>query len=158
MYALGKELRGEAIGEQNRHKRLAKRVFTVFRGREPWITVKENWQAKYFEEITQVQAEELNNIWILTELEESLGGDLWIQNLTLAMDAVSAAPQEIWDLPQETHNKTPQILLAGCNLAELSLAKLSLIELSLAKLSLAELSLAKLSLVEPSHDQLTEYD
>ncbi len=33
-YALGKELRGEAIGDQNRHKRLTKRIFTVFRGRE----------------------------------------------------------------------------------------------------------------------------
>ncbi len=61
-YALGKELRGEAIGDQNRHKRLAKRVYMVFRGRELWIPVNENWQAKYFEEITQVQAEELNNI------------------------------------------------------------------------------------------------
>src|SRR6266542_4307137 len=36
-YALGKELRGEAIGEQNRHKRLAKRVYAVFRGRKLWI-------------------------------------------------------------------------------------------------------------------------
>src|SRR6266498_968463 len=61
-YALEKELRGEAIGEQNRHKRLAKRIYTVFRGREPWISVNKNWQAKYFEEMTQVQAEELNNI------------------------------------------------------------------------------------------------
>ncbi len=48
----------------------------IFRGRESWIPMNENWQAKYFEEITQVQAEELNNSWILTELEESLGGDL----------------------------------------------------------------------------------
>src|SRR6266498_5440841 len=72
-YALGKELRGETIGEQNRHKRLAKRIFIVFRGREPWIPVNENWQAKYFEKITQVQAKKLNNLWILTELEESLG-------------------------------------------------------------------------------------
>src|SRR6266511_1637025 len=101
-YGLGKELRGEAIGEQNRHKRLARRVFMVFRGREPWIPVSENWRAKYFEEMTQVQAEELNNIWISTELEESLGGDLWTQNLILILDAVTAAPQEIRDLPQET--------------------------------------------------------
>src|SRR6266545_3772889 len=75
-YALGKKLRGEAIGKQNRHKRLAKRVYTVFRGREPWIPVNENWRAKYFKEMTQVQAEELNSIWISTELEESLGGAL----------------------------------------------------------------------------------
>src|SRR6266498_908043 len=104
-YVLGKELRREAIGEQNRHKRLAKRVYTVFRGREPWIAVNESWRAKYFEEITQVQAEELNNIWISTELEESLGGDLWTQNLTLMMDAVTAAPQE-------TRDQTPRTLLA----------------------------------------------
>src|SRR6266498_3262847 len=90
-YALGKELRGEVIGEQNRHKRLTKRVYMVFRGREPWISVNESWQAKYFEKITQVQAEELNNIWILTELEKSLGGDLWTQNLTPTIDAVTAA-------------------------------------------------------------------
>jgi len=35
-----------------------------------------SWRAKYFEEITQVQAKELNNIWISTELKEDLGGDL----------------------------------------------------------------------------------
>ncbi len=34
-YALGKELRGKAIGDPNRYKRLAKRVYMVFRGREP---------------------------------------------------------------------------------------------------------------------------
>src|SRR6266542_948606 len=89
-YVRGKELRGEAIGAQNRNKRLAKRIYTVFRGREPWIAVNESWRAKYFEEITQVQAEELNNIWISTELEESLGGDLWTQNQTSIEDA---APQ-----------------------------------------------------------------
>src|SRR6266542_6204913 len=55
-YALGKEIREEAIGDQNRHKRLAKRVYTVFRGREPWIPVSESWRAKYFEKMTQVQA------------------------------------------------------------------------------------------------------
>src|SRR6266545_2635134 len=131
-YALGKELRGEAIGEQNRHKRLARRVYMVFRGREPWIAVNENWRAKYFEEITQIQAEELNNIWILTELEESLGGDLWTQNLTLTEDAVTAAPQETRESLWETRDQTPQILLAGYSLAELSLAELSLAELSLA--------------------------
>src|SRR6266540_770073 len=75
-FTLGKELREEAIGEQNRHKRLAKRIYTVFREREPWISVNENWRAKYFEKMTQVQAEELNNIWVSTELEASLGGDL----------------------------------------------------------------------------------
>jgi len=73
---LGKELRGEAMGNRNRHKKLAKKVYIVFRGRESWIPVNENWRAKYFKEITQVQAEKLNNIWISTELEESLGGDL----------------------------------------------------------------------------------
>src|SRR6266508_4042481 len=133
MYALGKELRGEAMGDQNRHKRLAKKVYLVFRERELWIPVNENWWAKYFEEITQVQAEELNNIWILTELEESLGGDLWTQNLTLTEDAVTAAPQETRDLLRETHDQTPQMLLAGS--------------------SLAEPSLAEMSLAEPSHDQ-----
>ena len=145
---LEKELRGEAIGEQNKHKRLAKRIYTVFRGREPWIAVSESWRAKYFEEITQVQAEELNNIWISTELEESLGGDLWTQNLTLTEDAVTAAPQETRDLLRETHDQTPRTLLAGCSLAEPSLAEPSL----------AELSLAKPSLVKLSHNQLAEYD
>ena len=53
-YVLGKELREEAIGKQNRYKRLAKRIYTVFRGREPWIPVSESWRAKYFEEMTQV--------------------------------------------------------------------------------------------------------
>src|SRR6266542_7165179 len=111
-YALGKELRGEVIGEQNRHKRLAKRIYMVFRGREPWIAVNESWRAKYFEEMTQVQAEELNDIWISTELEESLGGDLWIENLTPIEDAVTAVPQETRDLPQETGDQTPRTLLA----------------------------------------------
>src|SRR6266498_3762707 len=122
-YALGKELRGETIGDQNRHKRLAKRIYTVFKGREPWIPVNENWRAKYFEEMTQVQAEELNNIWISIELEESLGGDLWTQNLTLMMDAATAASQKIWDLSQETYDQTPQMLLAGYSLAKLSRAE-----------------------------------
>src|SRR6266542_3585650 len=111
-YALGKELRGEAIGEQNRYKRLAKRIYAVFRGREPWIPVNESWRAKYFEKMTQVQAEELNNIWISTELEESLGGDLWIQNRTLMMDVVTTAPQETRNPPQDTSDQTPRMLLA----------------------------------------------
>src|SRR6266542_5063754 len=149
-YVLGKELRREAIGEQNRHKRLAKRIYTVFRGREPWILVNESWRAKYFEEITQVQAEELNNVWISTELEESLGGDLWTQNLTPTADAVTAAPQETRDLLREMHDQIPQKLLAGCSLAEPSLAEPSLAEPSLAELSLAEPSLAEPSLAEPS--------
>src|SRR6266511_4301196 len=97
----------------------------VFKGRKPWISVNENWQTKYFEEITQVQAEELNNIWISMELEESLGGDLWTRNLTLMVDAVTAAPQETRDLLREVHDQTPRTLLAGCSLAELSLAELS---------------------------------
>ena len=142
----------------------------VFREREPWIPVNENWRAKYFEEMTQVQAEELNKIWISTELEESLGGDLWTRNLTLTTDAITAAPQETWDPlqetwdpPQESHDQTPQMLLAGCSLAEpslaeLSLAELSLAELSLAKPSLAEPSLAELSLAKLSLTQPTGYD
>ena len=41
-YVLGKEIRGEAIGDRNRHKRLAKRIYMVFKGKEPWISVNEN--------------------------------------------------------------------------------------------------------------------
>ena len=59
------------------------------------------------------------------------------------MDAVNAALQEIWDLLRETHDQTPQTLLA---------------EYSLVEPSLAKPSLAKLSLVEPSRDQPAEYD
>ena len=66
-------MRGEVLGDSNRHKRMAKRVYTLFRGREPWIAINEKWRAKYFKELTQVQAEELNGIWISTELENSLG-------------------------------------------------------------------------------------
>src|SRR6266545_8054371 len=44
-YGLGKELRGEAIGEQNRYKRLARRVYMVFRGRKSWIPLNESWRA-----------------------------------------------------------------------------------------------------------------
>ena len=55
---------------------MAKRVYTLFRKREPWIAINEKWRAKYFEELTQVQAEKLNKIWILTELKNSLRGDL----------------------------------------------------------------------------------
>src|SRR6266498_2864410 len=90
-FALGKEMRGEVLGDVNWHKRMATRIYTLFREREPWIVVNEKWWAKYFEELTQVQAEELNKIWISTELKESLGEDLWTQNLTLMMDAVTAA-------------------------------------------------------------------
>ena len=61
-FALGKEMRGEVIGDANRHKRIAKRVYTLFQGREPWIAMNEKWRAKYFKELTQVQAEELNKI------------------------------------------------------------------------------------------------
>jgi len=43
VFALGKELREETIGESNRHKRLAKRVYTVFKGRELWILMNESW-------------------------------------------------------------------------------------------------------------------
>ena len=75
----------------------------------------------------------MNNIWISIELEENLGGDLWIQNLTLSRDAVTVTSQEI-------HDQSSQILLAGYNLVESSLAKLSLAELSIVELSLAELT------------------
>ena len=92
----------------------------VFRGREPWIPVNENWRAKYFEEMTQVQAEELNIIWISTELENSLGGDLWIQTITPMGGAVDNAPQKTRDQAREN---TPQQLLAGCSLAEPSLTQ-----------------------------------
>ena len=51
-FALGKEMRGEVLGDSNWHKRMAKRVYTLFRGREPWIAVNEKWRAKYFEELT----------------------------------------------------------------------------------------------------------
>jgi len=91
----------------------------------------------------QVQAEELNNIWILTKLEESLGRDLWTQNLTLILDAATTVLQEIRDLLRETHDQTSRTQLAECRLVEPSLA---------------ELSLAKLSLAELSRDQLAEYD
>ncbi len=52
---------------------MAKRVYMLFRGRKSWIAVNEKWRAKYFEKLTQVQAEELNKIWISTELKNSLG-------------------------------------------------------------------------------------
>src|SRR6266542_6033180 len=113
-------MRGEVLGDSNRHKRMAKRVYTLFRGREPWIAVNEKWRAKYFEELTQVQAEELNKIWILTELENSLGGDLWTQTITLKDGIANNTLQETRDQACEN---TPQRLLAGCSLAELSLAE-----------------------------------
>ncbi len=53
-YALGKEMQGEVIGEANHHKRMAKRVYTLFWDREAWIAVNEKWRAKYFEKLTQV--------------------------------------------------------------------------------------------------------
>ena len=83
---------------------------------------------------------------------------MWTQNLTLTIDAVTAALQGTQNLLQETHDQTPQMLLAECSLAELSLVKPSLAELSLAELSLAKLNLAELSLAKLSCDQLTEYD
>ena len=91
-FALKKEMQDEVLGDSNWHKRMAKRIFTLFREREPWIVVNEKWQAKYFEKLTQVQAEELNKIWISTELENSLGGDLWTQTITLTGGAVNNAP------------------------------------------------------------------
>ncbi len=41
------------------------------------------------------------------------------------MKAVTAAPQETWDLLREMHDQTPQMLLVRCSLAELSLTELS---------------------------------
>src|SRR6266542_2553916 len=119
---------------------MTKRVYTLFQGREPWIAVNKKWQAKYFEELTQVQAEELNKIWILTELKNSLGGDLWTQIITLTGSAVDNTPQKTRD---QTRENTPQWLLDGYSLAEPSLA---------------ELSLAESSLVEPSLTQPIGYD
>ena len=54
------------------------------------------------------------------------------------MEAVTAALQKTWDLLRETHDQTPQTLLAES--------------------SLAETSLAELSLDEQSRDQAAEYD
>ena len=34
-FALEKEMRGEVLGDLNRHKRMAKRIYTLFREREP---------------------------------------------------------------------------------------------------------------------------
>src|SRR6266545_2293615 len=126
-FALGKEMRDEVLGDSNRHKRMAKRVYTLFRGKEPWIAVNEKWQAKYFEELTQVQAEELNKIWISTELKNSLRRDLWTQTITLTGGVVDNASQKTRDQIREN---TPQWLLAGCSLAKLSLAELSLTQLT----------------------------
>jgi len=55
---------------------MAKRVYMLFQGRESWIAINEKWWAKYFEKLTQVQAEKLNKIWILMKFENSLEGDL----------------------------------------------------------------------------------
>src|SRR6266540_5711412 len=123
-------MQDEVLGDSNRHKRMAKRVYTLFREREPWIAINEKWQAKYFEELTQVQAEELNKIWILTELENSLGEDLWTQTITLTGSIADNASQKTRD---QTCENTPQRLLAGCSLAEPSLVELSLAELSLTQ-------------------------
>ncbi len=124
-------MRGEVLGDSNWHKRMAKQVYTLFQRRESWIAVNEKWRAKYFEELTQVQAEELNKIWISTELENSLGGDLWTQTITLTGGVVDNVLQKIWDQAREN---TPQQLLAEYSLAELSLAKPSLAKLSLIQL------------------------
>src|SRR6266511_4390534 len=107
-FALGKEMRCEVIGDSNRHKRMAKRVYTLFRRKEPWIAINEKWRVKYFEELTQVQAEELNKIWISTELKNSLGRDLWTQTITPMGDAINNAPQKTRD---QTCENTSQRLL-----------------------------------------------
>ena len=116
-------MRGEVLGEANQHKRMAKRVYTLFRGREPWIAVNEKWRAKYFEELTQVQAEELNKIWISIELENSLRRDLWTQTITLIEGIVNNTLQKTQD---QARKITPQSSLARCSLVKLSLAELSL--------------------------------
>jgi len=74
----------------------------------------------------------------LTKLENSLGGDLWTQTITLMGGVINNALQETQD---QACKITPQSSLARCSLAKLSLTKLSLAELSLAEPSLAELSL-----------------
>src|SRR6266542_879940 len=102
---------------------MAKWVYTLFRGREPWIAINEKWRAKYFEELTQVQADELNEVWISTELENSLGGDLWTLTITQTGGVVNNAPKKTRDQAREN---SPQRLLAGYSLAEPSLAELSL--------------------------------
>src|SRR6266542_3081236 len=48
-YALGKEMRGEVLGDSNRHKRMAKRVYTLFRRREPWIAVQSTLDTTNFD-------------------------------------------------------------------------------------------------------------
>src|SRR6266511_3826909 len=103
-------MRDKVLGDLNWHKRIAKRVYTLFRERESWIAVNEKWWAKYFEELTQVQAEELNKIWISTELKNSLGGDLWTQTITLMGGAIDNALQKTRDQAREN---TSQRLLAG---------------------------------------------
>ncbi len=130
-FALGKEMWGEFLSETNWHKRMAKRIYTLFRERKPWIAVNEKWWAKYFEELTQVQAEKLNKIWISIELENSLREDLWTQTITLMGGAINNAPQKTQD---QARKGTSQSSLARCSLAELSLAELSLAELSLTQL------------------------
>ena len=69
------------------------------------------------------------------EFKESLGGDLWIQNLTLTNGVVNEALQEIQD---QIYDQSPQMLLARCSLAKPSLAKPSLVKLSIAELNLTE--------------------
>ena len=53
-FVLGKEMRGEVLGKINRYKRMAKQIYILFWDRESWIVVNEKWQAKYFEELTQI--------------------------------------------------------------------------------------------------------
>ena len=62
VFMLEKKIREKAISDSNRHKRLAKKIYIVFKGREPWIPTNEGWRAKYFEKLTQVQVEKLNII------------------------------------------------------------------------------------------------
>ena len=116
-------MQGEVLGETNWHKRIAKRIYTLFQGREPWIVVNEKWWAKYFKELIQVQAEELNKVWISTELKNSLGEDLWTQTIALTGSIVVNAPQDTWD---QAHENTSWSPLTRCSLAELSLVEPSL--------------------------------
>ena len=61
-FALGKEMQGKVLGNVNWYKRIVKQIYTLFRDRELWIVVNEKQQVKYFEKLTQVQAEKLNTI------------------------------------------------------------------------------------------------
>jgi len=51
--------------------------------------INKKWKAKYFKDLTQIQTEELNKIWILMKFKNSLKKDLWIQTIILMNSAVN---------------------------------------------------------------------